>query len=168
MIRPPMSQPRSILKVRNRDWLENPNIYRGTGTASAPLIARCSSNANARLQRCCTHARTDSPGGSLDQTTTSMVERLRDDLHQSGDRNGGVSGLPSTDSSRSRRRIVFNETVCVIQTFRKTDYVRRPDPNATFLHLNNKVKRIIRQELNEFKRDEMLVHEKSFANTVFH
>jgi len=97
-----------------------------------------------------------------------MVERLRDDLRQTGDRNGGVSGSPPTDGGRPRRRIVFNETVCVIQTFRKTDYVRRPDPNATFLHLNNKVKRIIRQELNEFKRDEMLVHEKSFANTVFH
>jgi len=37
MIRPPMSQPRSILKVRNREWLENPNIYRGTGAAAAPL-----------------------------------------------------------------------------------------------------------------------------------
>jgi hypothetical protein len=111
-------------------------------------------------------------GGSLDPQLTSTVERLRDEWRQAASRAAPTGSLSSSASGippdGRRRRIVFNETVSVIQTFRKTDYIRRPDPNATFLHLNNRVKRVIRQELNEFKREEMLVHEQSFVNTVFH
>ena len=110
------------------------------------------------------------PGGSLDPQVTSIVERIRRETAMASSSTvvTGDAGLVGDAPPRPRRRIVFNETVSVIQTFRKTDYIRRPDPNATFLHLDNRIKRVIRQELNEFKREEMLVHELSFGNTVFH
>ena len=68
----------------------------------------------------------------------------------------------------SPRKIGFVESVEVIPTFGNSDYSRRPDSSATFLNLNNKAKKQIREELNEFKRDEMAVHELSQNNTVFH
>ena len=71
-------------------------------------------------------------------------------------------------SVASPRKIGFVESVEVISTFGNADYSRRPDSSATFLNLNNKTKKQIREELNEFKRDEMAVHELSQNNTVFH
>jgi hypothetical protein len=38
MIRPPSMEPRPILKARTRDWLDNPKVYKGTGTVPACLV----------------------------------------------------------------------------------------------------------------------------------
>ncbi|TPX36293.1 hypothetical protein SmJEL517_g01421 [Synchytrium microbalum] len=62
----------------------------------------------------------------------------------------------------------FAETVEVLPTFRKSEYNRKPDGNATFRKLTPQLKVQIREELNQFKKNEMPVHENSRPNTCFH
>jgi hypothetical protein len=64
--------------------------------------------------------------------------------------------------------IHFSESVEVLPTFRKSEYNRKPDGNATFKKLTPQMKVAIREELNAFKRSEMSVHEDSTRNTCFH
>lgn len=64
--------------------------------------------------------------------------------------------------------INFNETVEILPTFRRSEYNRRPDTNATFRKLTPKLKMEIREELNTYKKHEMPVHESSLRNTCFH
>lgn len=62
----------------------------------------------------------------------------------------------------------FSEVVEVLPTFRKSEYNRKPDANATFKKLTPSMKVQIREELNSFKKSEMPVHEESNSNTCFH
>lgn len=55
----------------------------------------------------------------------------------------------------------FSEVVEVLPTFRKSEYNRKPDTNATFKKLTPQMKIQIREELNTFKKQEMPVHEQS-------
>jgi hypothetical protein len=55
----------------------------------------------------------------------------------------------------------FSEVVEVLPTFRKSEYNRKPDTNATFKKLTPSMKVQIREELNSFKKSEMPVHEDS-------
>lgn len=64
--------------------------------------------------------------------------------------------------------INFSEVVEVLPTFRKSEYNRKPDNNATFKKLTPQMKVMIREELNSFKKNEMPVHEHSTKNTCFH
>ena len=64
--------------------------------------------------------------------------------------------------------INFSEVVEVLPTFRKSEYNRKPDNNATFKKLTPQMKVMIREELNTFKKSEMPVHEQSGGNTCFH
>ncbi|KAJ3199312.1 hypothetical protein HK099_003227 [Clydaea vesicula] len=57
--------------------------------------------------------------------------------------------------------INFSEVVEVLPTFRKSEYNRKPDTNATFKKLTPQMKVMIREELNNFKKSEMPVHEES-------
>lgn len=57
--------------------------------------------------------------------------------------------------------INFSEVVEVLPTFRKSEYNRKPDNNATFKKLTPQMKVMIREELNSFKKNEMPVHEQS-------
>ncbi|KAL3900487.1 MAG: hypothetical protein SGCHY_001306 [Lobulomycetales sp.] len=49
----------------------------------------------------------------------------------------------------------FSEVVEVLPTFRKSEYNRKPDTNATFKKLTPQMKVQIREELNSFKKTEM-------------
>lgn len=132
---------KSILKKRARfSWLENPNILRG-GEKDETLVETIITLKHERQQQ---------PASPPQTPQTSAKE------------GGDQSPTPSP------RKIGFVESVEVIPTFRNSEYSRRPDATATFLNLNNKTKKQIREELNEFKRDEMAVHELSQNNTVFH
>jgi len=62
----------------------------------------------------------------------------------------------------------FNEVVEVLPTFRATDYNRKTDDSFTFKRLTPKLKQEIREELNQFKREEMEIHGESAHNTAFH
>ncbi len=62
----------------------------------------------------------------------------------------------------------FAEIVEVLPTFRKSEYCRKTDKNATFKKLTPQMKDAIRDELNSFKKSEMPVHEDSSMNTCFH
>jgi len=75
---------------------------------------------------------------------------------------------PTINDESVQKVIHFNESVEVLPTFRKSEYSRRPDINSTFKHLTPQLKMQIREELNEYKKHEMQVHESSLRNTLFH
>ncbi|ORX63983.1 hypothetical protein BCR32DRAFT_226831 [Anaeromyces robustus] len=75
---------------------------------------------------------------------------------------------PTINDASVQKVIHFNESVEVLPTFRKSEYSRRPDINSTFKHLTPQLKMQIREELNEYKKHEMQVHESSLRNTLFH
>lgn len=56
----------------------------------------------------------------------------------------------------------------IIPTYSKKHYNRKPDNNITFKKLTPKLKMQLRDELNEFKRFEMEVHERSHVHTAYH
>ncbi|KAF9952468.1 hypothetical protein BGZ65_005238, partial [Modicella reniformis] len=73
-----------------------------------------------------------------------------------------------SDCSSSPKMTTFNETIEIIPTYRKSEYNRRSDKNATFKILNPDMKVEIKNELNNFKMKEMAVHIESMGNTSFH
>jgi len=75
---------------------------------------------------------------------------------------------PHINDESVQKVIHFNESVEVLPTFRKSEYSRKPDINSTFKHLTPQLKMQIREELNEYKKHEMQVHESSLRNTLFH
>ena len=86
---------------------------------------------------------------------------------------------PNVEELKERKIINFNQTVEVYSTFKKQEYNRKPDENATFRKLTPQMKVQIREELNTFKKTEMEVHEDSIFffmgynclgahNTCFH
>ena len=73
---------------------------------------------------------------------------------------------PDIEELQERKILIFAETVEVLPTFRKSEYNRKPDANATFKNLTPQMKNEIREELNTFKKTEMAVHEESNAIEV--
>jgi len=106
-------------------------------------------------------------GGSMDPSLIATSEklarsRIQDTLQKH------ITTRPDVDALTEARILVFSETVEVLPTFRKTEYNRKPDNNATFKKLTPQMKVAIREELNTFKKHEMSVHEQSLRNTCFH
>ncbi|KAJ3064382.1 hypothetical protein HK102_008217, partial [Quaeritorhiza haematococci] len=66
---------------------------------------------------------------------------------------------PPIQELEQKKIINFSEVVEVLPTFRKSEYNRKPDTNATFRKLTPQLKVQIREELNTFKKNEMPVHE---------
>ncbi|KAI8815802.1 uncharacterized protein EV422DRAFT_340934 [Fimicolochytrium jonesii] len=104
---------------------------------------------------------------SVDPSLAAAQERLR--KSQLADTlDSRLRDRPDVDQLRERRILNFAETVEVLPTFRKSEYNRKPDGNATFRKLTPQMKVQIREELNTFKKHEMPVHEQSLRNTCFH
>lgn len=71
--------------------------------------------------------------------------------------------------SASVKSLSFKEEeVEVIHTYSKDAYNRKPDADITFKKLTPKLKMTIREELNNFKKNEMEVHASSEIYTTFH
>jgi hypothetical protein len=68
---------------------------------------------------------------------------------------------PTIEALQEAKIILFAETVEVLPTFRKSEYNRKPDATATFKNLTQQMKVEIREELNNYKRTEMEIHEES-------
>ncbi|KAI8810696.1 hypothetical protein BJ742DRAFT_747436 [Cladochytrium replicatum] len=103
----------------------------------------------------------------IDPSLAATQERLkRAQLELSLDHK--LRDRPNEDNPIVRRALEFNETVEVVTTFRKSEYNRKPDSNATFRKLTPSMKVHIREELNAYKKHEMEVHEQSLRNTCFH
>lgn len=81
---------------------------------------------------------------------------------------GTLSHSASTQSLSMRRSTSFHDSVEVSQTFRHSEYNRKPDADATFKRLTPRLKMEIREELNTYKRTEMSIHASSVKNTAFH
>jgi hypothetical protein len=77
-----------------------------------------------------------------------------------------IKSRPNADQVKSV--LNFNEVVEVLPTFRANDYNRKTDDSFTFKRLTPKLKQEIRDELNQFKREEMDIHGESAHNTAFH
>ncbi|KAJ3330200.1 hypothetical protein HDU76_006217 [Blyttiomyces sp. JEL0837] len=104
-------------------------------------------------------------GGDIDPKLVEAQERLkRAQLENVLD--GKLRNRPDMEDLSSI--LHFSETVEVLPTFRKSEYNRKPDGNATFRKLTPQMKMQIREELNTFKKNEMNVHEQSLRNTCFH
>lgn len=99
-------------------------------------------------------------GGGVDPSLAATQERLR--KSQLADTlDSRLRDRPDAEQLRERRILNFAETVEVLPTFRKSEYNRKPDNNATFRKLTAQMKVQIREELNTFKKHEMPVHEQS-------
>ncbi|KAJ3194382.1 hypothetical protein HK101_002855 [Irineochytrium annulatum] len=107
-------------------------------------------------------------GGDIDPSLAEAKEKLRRaQLENALD--SKLRNRPDIDELVDKQIILhFNETVEVLPTFRKSEYNRKPDGNATFRKLTPQMKVAIREELNTFKKTEMPVHEASLRNTCFH
>ena len=68
---------------------------------------------------------------------------------------------PEMSSLKNSKILFFSDEIEVCSTYKKTEYNRKPDQDSTFKKLTPQLKSQIREELNEFKRTEMLVHEDS-------
>ncbi|KAJ3147667.1 hypothetical protein HDU86_007915 [Geranomyces michiganensis] len=97
---------------------------------------------------------------SVDPSLAAAQERLRKSQLQDV-LDSRLRERPDMDQMLERRILMFAETVEVLPTFRKSEYNRKPDGNATFRKLTPQMKVQIREELNTFKKHEMPVHEQS-------
>ncbi|KAJ3335638.1 DnaJ sub C member 27 [Kappamyces sp. JEL0680] len=68
-----------------------------------------------------------------------------------------INNRPTVEELEDKK-ILFAETVEVLPTFRKSEYNRKPDATATFKNLTQQMKVEIREELNNYKKEEMDVH----------
>lgn len=75
-----------------------------------------------------------------------------------------IANRPDLEELQERKIILFAETVEVLPTFRKSEYNRKPDNSATFKNLTQQMKIDIREELNNFKKEEMDIHPESNFN----
>jgi hypothetical protein len=67
------------------------------------------------------------------------------------------------------QHLAWNDTATIIiPTWSKTKYDRSPHPHTTYLHLSPLYTEMIRQELNEYKKNEMPVHNDSKIHTAWH
>lgn len=82
----------------------------------------------------------------------SRVEPLLDDC-------------PTSSSLKNSKLLFFSDDIEVAATYKKTEYNRKPDDDLTFKRLTPQLKSQIRDELNQFKKTEMIVHAES--NNIF-
>ncbi|KNE63545.1 hypothetical protein AMAG_08656 [Allomyces macrogynus ATCC 38327] len=171
--------------------LQERNIFRGesdesvdstTGgghAASAPATVRTSFTERSTMLKGCLKKRpertelveknilhSDTSYPNVDASLSPVAETLK--RAQLSDMLNSQLATRPLPSELPPRLIKFDETVEVLPTFRKTEYNRKPDANATFRRLTPRMKMEIRDELNDFKKNEMPVHEKSLQNTAFH
>ncbi|KAJ3361342.1 hypothetical protein GGF32_007388 [Allomyces javanicus] len=104
---------------------------------------------------------------NVDASLTATADQLKR-AQLTDTLNSHLAARPMPAEVTSKLGIKFDETVEVLPTFRKTEYNRKPDTNATFRKLTPRMKMEIREELNQFKKNEMSVHEQSLQNTAFH
>lgn len=68
---------------------------------------------------------------------------------------------------KKKRSVSFAKVVAVRETYSKQDYDRASDPEAVCTHLTAASAQRIKEELNHYKLQEMLVHEQSRVHTHF-
>lgn len=98
---------------------------------------------------------------------TAIQEQLKRSLLEDS-LEGKIRERPNAAELVESRILIFSESVEVLPTFRKSEYNRKPDATATFKNLTQQMKVDIREELNQFKKDEMPIHPDSGSNTCFH
>ncbi|KAJ2957801.1 hypothetical protein NQZ79_g6553 [Umbelopsis isabellina] len=101
-------------------------------------------------------------------STVSMTEPGLSDSSSlwTDDEENQASNLPRHHRGH---HLVWNDTATIIiPTWSKSKYDRSPHPHTTYLHLSPLYTEMIRQELNEYKKNEMPVHNDSKIHTAWH
>ncbi|KAL7748925.1 hypothetical protein RI367_005573 [Sorochytrium milnesiophthora] len=159
---------RNIIRVNSTDSLP--------GTEGAPHAPVPSFQQRSKELRSCLKVRPERTeleqknilrgGDGVDPSLVSAADALK--RAQLTDMlNTQIAQRPAPEDM-SKKFIGFVETVEILPTFRKGEYNRKPDANATFKKLTPRLKMEIREELNAFKKSEMPVHQESQSNTAFH
>ncbi|KXS18253.1 hypothetical protein M427DRAFT_490234 [Gonapodya prolifera JEL478] len=159
---------RNILRVESSDSLTGSSSHLEKASSIAERSQHIKSCLKKRPDRSELMARNIMKGGDLASSATKQQEAdcpTRSDLVASLD--AKIRSRPAPDDP-DIQKVIFCETVEVMPTFRKSEYSRKPDPTATFRKLTPQLKVSIREELNAFKKTEMVVHEESLRNTCFH
>ncbi|KAH8551565.1 hypothetical protein BGW37DRAFT_494155 [Umbelopsis sp. PMI_123] len=76
--------------------------------------------------------------------------------------------MASPNIPNRQTSLAWNEEVEVVPALPRSKYNRKPDADATYMNLTPNIKSAIRDELNHYKMNEMVVHEMSMSHTVFH
>jgi hypothetical protein len=98
-------------------------------------------------------------GSSASSALVQAQESLRRSLLEDTLENK-IKDRPTLEELQEKK-ILFAETVEVLPTFRKSEYNRKPDAMSTFKNLTQQMKVDIREELNNFKKEEMEIHPES-------
>ncbi|KAJ2891696.1 hypothetical protein IWW38_003511 [Coemansia aciculifera] len=103
---------------------------------------------------------------SLHRKIKPVSQRTRGDSSSSGgdDKEAAATRQPPDCDSHQRKAFRFNELVAVYETWDRDEYDRKGVPSV---RLDASLIEEIKQELNEFKVYEMLVHAESRSNTHF-
>ncbi|KND00925.1 uncharacterized protein SPPG_04027 [Spizellomyces punctatus DAOM BR117] len=168
---------RNILRVDSNENIADPSLF-GGNTPVGPLDLQKTLNFEERQDslRSILKKRPEKEAleelnilkaGGIDPSLVAAQERLRKS-QLSDTLDSRLRERPDPEQLAERRILMFAETVEVLPTFRKSEYNRKPDGNATFRKLTPQMKVQIREELNTFKKHEMPVHEQSLRNTCFH
>ncbi len=73
-----------------------------------------------------------------------------------------------TPTDLEKKKILISDSIEIFYTHHKSEYDRQPHRDSTFRRLTNELKIIIKNEINQYKKDEMIVHPDSTMNTNFH
>lgn len=158
---------RNILKMDSMDNVANPNLQKNVDfqaaqkTVKSCLKKRPEKNDLEEMNIVKAGEFNVAPALAAKQTELRHSQ-LKDMLDSK------LRDRPNVEDLKERKIIMFQETVEVYPTFKKNEYNRKPDEDATFRKLTPQMKVQIREELNSFKRTEMEVHESSANNTCFH
>ncbi|KAI9267925.1 hypothetical protein BDA99DRAFT_535453 [Phascolomyces articulosus] len=189
-IPPPKMPIKGILK-KKRPTTPSPSpspeqqehIYRSTTTASSSS-STCSSSVSSSVSSSTATTATDK---QLPDTPTCFVEeqdnamptitmkrrswlcKLRSTItHPSMTTTpGGLSSTGKKNEKERKRTIRYNKMVIVHETYTRHEYNREPDPNASCAYLTAEAAQDIKNELNMFKFNEMIVHPTSRIYTHF-
>ena len=94
---------------------------------------------------------------------TSLVESLeRERKHDIENKlTVHLRDRPDPSSLKNSKILFFSDEIEMCSTYKKTEYNRKPDDDLTFKRLTPSLKTQIREELNQYKKTEMVVHEDS-------
>lgn len=130
-----------------------------TNTSTNPSIALRNKAANSSRLTLKSPKRnlTESKNTKTINRTTTMTTMTKS---KAGD-------MPIRTKKKKKLHVRFISTAKVQDTFSKQDYDRASDPYAVWTHLTAQLAQQIKDELNAFKLEEMLVHHLSRGNTQF-
>ncbi|KAI9493534.1 hypothetical protein BDB00DRAFT_822334 [Zychaea mexicana] len=105
-----------------------------------------------------------SPTAAPTTKTRAWLNKLRSSVMS---RDSAAHQQQQTRPQERKRTIRYNKMVIVHETYTRHEYNREPDPSASCTYLTAEAAQEIKNELNFFKFNEMIVHPTSRIYTHF-